>query len=458
MSPGKALICHRGNQEVADQLAAILKSNLILDVQILGRNQSNSHLSFTESFDILFIIFDSGGINEKLTKFKIPANARIAVICSGEVNNDDIEFLTERFDDYLFAPLNESEVICRTKRLIGSVSDGETEATKKNLLQKLGMSQIIGQDPSFLEIISKIQIIADSDVTILITGETGVGKEVCARAIHYLSGRSDKPFIPVNCGAIPASLMENELFGHMKGAYTDARNNQLGVVAEAEGGTLFLDEIDALSPEAQSKLLRLLQDKTYRPLGHNKTKQADIRMVVASNVDLKKKIEENEFRQDLFYRFSVPLHLPPLRERKEDIPLLSDHFIKKYGQENDISSKSLSKSAAQKMLLYEWPGNIRELENIIQQAILLTRSPVIPPDNIYLPISIDDNTSPVKSFAEEKKKVIEAFEKNYITQLLIEYDGNISLAARKANKDRSDFSKMVKKYNLSSVYDPITSK
>jgi len=252
--------------------------------------------------------------------------------------------------------------------------------------------------------------------------------------------------------------VENELFGHMKGAYTDARSNQLGVVAEAEGGTLFLDEIDALNLEAQSKLLRLLQDKTYRPLGHSKTKQADVRMVVASNVDLKKKIEENEFRQDLFYRFSVPLHLPPLRERKEDIPLLSDHFIKKYGQENGISRKSFSKSAAQKMLLYEWPGNIRELENIIQQAILLTRSPVIPPDNVYLPISIENNTSPVKSFAEEKKRVIEAFEKNYITQLLIEYDGNISHAARKANKDRSDFSKMVKKYNLNSVYDPITSK
>ncbi len=458
MSPGKALICYWGNQEVANQLASIIKYDFSPEIRVIGRNRNTLNVSSADPYDLLFIIFQRNSIERDFGELDIKARKKIAVICTSNVSHDEIEFLTARFDDYMFTPLNPGEVMFRTRRSHRPTGNGDADATRKNLLQKLGMSQIIGRDPAFLEVISKIQIVADSEVTILITGETGVGKEVCARAIHYLSDRSDRPFIPVNCGAIPANLVENELFGHVRGAFTDARSNQLGVVSEAEGGTLFLDEIDALRPEAQSKLLRLLQDRTYRQLGNTKIRQADIRVIVASNVDLKKKIEEKEFRQDLFYRFSVPLHLPPLRERKEDIPLLADHFIKKYGGETGNGGKSLSDAALQKMLIYEWPGNIRELENIIQQAILMSRGPVIQPDNIYISNSVDGNGPSVQSFTEEKKRVVEAFEKNYISRLLMEYDGNITRAARKANKDRADFSKMVKKYNLNPARKTVLSK
>ena len=241
----------------------------------------------------------------------------------------------------------------------------ERELAKKNALQKLGMADLIGQDPVFLEAAGKIPLVADCDATVLITGETGVGKEVCAHAVHYLSKRADKPFVPVNCGAIPLNLVENELFGHRKGAFTDTHGNQQGLLAEAEGGTLFLDEIDSLPQDAQSKLLRLLQDKTYRPLGETKSVRADIRIIAATNADLRQKAQAGAFRMDLFYRFSFTLLLPPLRDRRTDVPVLAEYFLEKHGKEYGRGRKTLSAAALQKLLSYHWPGNIRELQNIM---------------------------------------------------------------------------------------------
>lgn len=324
----------------------------------------------------------------------------------------------------------------------------ERELAKKNALQKLGMADLIGQDPVFLEAVGKIPLVADCDATVLITGETGVGKEVCARAVHYLSKRAGKPFVPVNCGAIPMNLVENELFGHRKGAFTDAHGNQQGLVAEAEGGTLFLDEIDSLPMEAQSKLLRLLQDKTYRPLGETKSVRADIRIIAATNADLRQKAQQGAFRMDLFYRFSFTLLLPPLRERRTDVPVLAEYFLEKHGKEYERGKKTLAPAALQKLLAYHWPGNIRELQNIIQQAILLTPAAEIPPANINLPDAAPAPPPDKMSFNEAKRRVIEEFEKNYITQLLISSGGNITRASSEAGKDRKDISRLVKKHNI----------
>jgi len=324
----------------------------------------------------------------------------------------------------------------------------ERELARKNLLQKLGMTDLIGDDPVFLEAVGKIPLVADCDATVLLTGETGVGKEVCARAVHYMSKRAAKPFVPVNCGAIPLNLVENELFGHRKGAFTDAHGNQQGLLAEAEGGTLFLDEIDSLPLEAQSKLLRLLQDKTYRPLGETKSVRADIRIIAATNVDLRQKAQAGTFRMDLFYRFSFTLLLPALRQRASDIPVLAAYFLEKHGKEYERGKKTLSAAALQKLLAYAWPGNIRELQNIIQQAILLTPAPIIPAENINLPAPVLQPEANKLSYAEAKRQVIEEFERNYITRLLISCGGNITHASNEAGKDRKDLSRLVKKHSI----------
>lgn len=449
MPRSKILILNSCCHKTAPRLCSIIESNINCDVQILEGHPGVPSLVNQWHPDLILSIEDEPATHRTSSITELSDIQRILVLCHQGSEKQVLDLPMDQMDDFIITPFRECEVICRIKRLIGQSNRDEKELAKKNILQKLGLAQLIGQDPAFLEVISKIPLISDCDASVLLTGETGVGKEVCARAIHYLSERSDKPFIPVSCGAIPTNLVENELFGHRRGAFTDARNNQLGMISEAESGTLFLDEIDTLSMEAQSKLLRLLQDNIYRPLGHTKYVRANIRVIAATNVDLRQKIQESNFRADLFYRLNVvSLHLPPLRERKTDITLLAHHFLKKYKNEYGRKQKSLSPAAVRKLLLYDWPGNIRELENVIQQAMLLTTVSVIPPENINIGTSIQSDSPERLSFREAKKRTIERFEKEYITELLISCEGNITRAARKAKKDRRDFGRLVQKYHL----------
>ena len=447
MIKNKFFILDSCSHNTSDMLISILQSNFDCENQLVKPNQIQEFNNSSKP-DIYFWIKDEKD-NENFTlvnTFKsIPS---IGVICTKDSKAKRDWSLISGIDDFIFTPLRKTEIIYRVMRFIGSVNSEEREVAKKNILQKVGISRLIGQDPVFLDRISKIPKVADCDVTILLAGETGVGKEVCARAIHYLSKRSDKPFIPVNCGAIPTNLIENELFGHKKGVFTDAQSNQYGLIAEASGGTLFLDEIDSLSLDSQSKILRLLQDKIYRPLGQSKDIKANIRVIGATNADLKQQIKKNLFREDLFYRFTITLKLPALRERASDIPLLANSFLKKYLKEFDREHKSLSPSALQKLMIYHWPGNIRELENIIQQAILLNPGSVITPHNIHIQDPSTNITNDELSFSKAKRMALEQFEKDYLTRLLISYNGNVSRAANKAQKDRGDFSKLMKKFNL----------
>jgi DNA-binding NtrC family response regulator len=237
--------------------------------------------------------------------------------------------------------------------------------------------------------------------------------------------------VTFDCCAIPSNLLENELFGHRRGAYTDARSNQQGLIAEAEGGTLFLDEIDTLD---------LHRDQ-----------RADIRIIAATNTNLWKKVEAGLFRQDLYYRLNLTLHLPPLRERKRDVPLLAEHFVKKYKNEHRRSRITLSSGAVRKLLHHDWPGNIRELENVIQQAILFTHKSTISATDLKLPSTLLGSHAEKLSFREAKIRAIEVFEMKYVQELLLACQGNITTAARKARKDRADFSRLVKKYHRRSI-------
>jgi DNA-binding NtrC family response regulator len=328
---------------------------------------------------------------------------------------------------------------------------GEYEEAKQTLKRELGLKKILGKSKVIRELHEKIDQISLCDVNVLISGESGTGKELVARAIHYLSCRASKPFIPVNCGAIPEHLFENELFGHVKGAFTDAHFQQIGLVKEAEGGTLFLDEIGAVSPYVQVKFLRLLQDREYKPLGDSKSHKADIRIIAATNKDLLRLVKKDVFREDLFYRLNiVSLYIPPLTERKEDIPILVEHFVNKYSGEYNKSIKEVSKDAMRAFLSYPWPGNVRELENKIQQLLVMSHSPEISLKNIQFPISRPtSDESELEYFKEAKTKAINSFEKGYLVQLLTKHRGDVVSAARRSGKSRTALWNLLKKHNLS---------
>jgi transcriptional regulator with PAS, ATPase and Fis domain len=292
----------------------------------------------------------------------------------------------------------------------------------------------------------KIPVVSQCDVNVLISGETGTGKELFARAIHYLSPRASKPFIPVSCGAIPLELIENELFGHVKGAFTGASSPQPGLLQEAHGGTLFLDEIDCLPMLAQVKFLRFLQEREYKQLGSPKVHHADVRVIGATNVELEKAVQEGKFRQDLYYRVNIiPLVLPPLRERKGDIPLLARYFLEKYAVEFDKGTKEFAGEALQKLVTYEWPGNVRELENVVERAVVFSKESIIHQVDILSPSS---DRLQLESFRTAKARMIGQFEKNYIENVLCAHRGNISKAAEAVQKNRRAFWELIRKYRI----------
>ena len=356
-----------------------------------------------------------------------------------------LELLQQGASDFITPPLRVADTLPRVWRLLDQL--GRRESVVQTLMERVGLKALIGQAANFLAEVRKIPFIARCDGRVLIAGETGTGKEMCARAIHYLSPRKGKPFVPVNCGAIPVELIENELFGHERGAFTGAHNAKPGLIQEAEGGTLFLDEIDCLSPLAQVKLLRFLQEGEYRRLGSAKVRHADVRVVAASNAPFDEAVRTGRVRQDLYYRLNVvSIALPPLRERREDIPTLAHHFLSKYAAEFQPHVSSFTPEAIRKLTFYNWPGNVRELEHTIERAVLFCEKPALGEEDIVLPGS--QARQPEESFQQAKAKVVEQFERDYIQRLLVSYQGNISKAARAARKNRRAFWELIRKHQM----------
>lgn len=356
------------------------------------------------------------------------------------------EWLRELAADFLTKPLKKLDVLPRVWRLLDRSSESESHVWR--VKEQLGMRQLVGESEAFLKEIEKIPLVAKCDASILITGDTGTGKELCARAIHYLSPRAGRSFIPINCGAIPAELVENELFGHAAGAFTGAKTAKRGLIDEANGGTLFLDEVDCLPLMSQVKLLRFLQEREYRALGATKTSKADLRVIAATSVNCEAAVKEGKIRQDLYYRLNVILlTLPALRDRQEDIPLLAHHFLNKYAIEFDKQVTGFSPDAIRKLILYEWPGNVRELEHIIMRALVLSTKPIICGTNISIS---DSETMPnSESFQEAKNRMVEQFEKTYIKGLLLSNHFNISRSAQAAQKNRRAFWELIRKHHIS---------
>ncbi|MGB8472940.1 MAG: sigma-54 dependent transcriptional regulator, partial [Candidatus Acidiferrum sp.] len=317
------------------------------------------------------------------------------------------------------------------------------------------MANLIGRAPTFLRAIEQIPAIARSEAPVLITGETGTGKELVARGLHYQSDRDRCAFVSLNCGSFCDSLLEDELFGHERGAFTSATARREGLIAHAEGGTLFLDEIDSLPPKAQVDLLQVLQNKRYRPVGSNIEREANVRILAASNAPIAQLVRTGLFRADLFHRLCVfQIELPPLRQRKADIPLLAAHFLEKHSPKNQ-PVPSFSQEAHAALVSRDWPGNIRELENVILRAIHLKSTDQIEIRDLglhchsldpQLPLAVESGE--IKPFKEMKKEMIAHFERAYLVRLMSDHGGNVSRAAQTAQKERRDLGKLLKKYQI----------
>ena len=371
--------------------------------------------------------------------------SRVVAVTEGDDQKGILEVLKGGADDAVTLKLDSSATLPKVLSLLSPPD--EEQLLVSSLKHAFWLRQLIGRSASFIEEIKSIPLLARCNATVLITGETGTGKELCARAIHYLSSRTGKPFVGVNCGAIPVDLVENELFGHERGAFTGAISSQAGLVTEAEGGTLLLDEVDSLPLLAQVKLVRFLQEKEYRPLGSSRTRRADVRLLAATNSNLEESLNAGRLREDLYYRLSVmALRMPPLRERGEDIPLLAKHFLKKYAQEFESAVEEFSPEALNALMSHHWPGNVRELEHVVERAAVFATGRTVSAHDIR--ISGLARPPVEQSLQQAKARVVERFEKAYIQGLLTAYKGNITRAAEAAKKNRRAFFQLIRKHGI----------
>ncbi len=399
---------------------------------------------------VIFMVSPWDALNQVKSLFQLmrrdPPEPPVVVVSDAEEPDEMFEIIKLGAADFITPPLTPAGILPRLWKLIEQNCWGETLAQRLN--EKWGGGKpLIGESPAFLAAVGKIPLVARCDASILISGETGTGKEVCARAIHHLSPRADCDFIPVNCGAIPVELVENELFGHQRGAFTHAASSQAGLIEAADGGTLFLDEIDSLPLLAQVKLLRFLQEKEYRPLGSNKTRQANIRVITATNINVERAVREGMLRQDLYYRLNmIPIVLPPLRERVEDIPLLAANFLARYAIEFKKPVNGFTSDALKKLALHNWPGNVRELEHVVARAVAMAERPVIKSGDIVITNGSDSIRQ--GSFREIKAQMIEQFERTYLQSLLTANQGNITKAAVAAQKNRRAFFQLLRKHRI----------
>ena len=324
---------------------------------------------------------------------------------------------------------------------------GENALLKRELQQKYDFRNIVGTSKEMRDVYKQIAQVAPSGATVLIRGESGTGKELVAHAIHYNSPRSSKPFVKVNCAALPESLIESELFGHEKGAFTGAVARKRGRFELAEGGTLFLDEIGDLSPAMQVKLLRALQEREFERVGGTETIKVNVRLITATNVDLEQAVSDGRFRSDLYYRLNVfSIYLPPLRERKTDILLLADHFLEKYGRQNGKRIKRISTPAIDMLMTYHWPGNVRELENVVERATLVCEGNVIHGYNLPPTLQTAEGSGTVTKMSLDQ--AVNAFEKDLIQDALKTARGNRARAARLLDTTERILGYKVKKYEI----------
>ena len=363
--------------------------------------------------------------------------------------------------DYIPKPFTPDEVSIVVKKAIEKKSLLlENIYLRQELQEKYGVHNIVGKSKKMQEIYRVIAKVAGTDSTVLIYGQSGTGKELIARGIHFNSPRREKQFVPVDCAVLSENLLESELFGHVRGSFTGAVTTKPGLFEVADGGTVFLDEVGNISLAIQAKLLRVLQEREFTPVGGTKAKKVDIRLIAATNKDLEKMIKEETFREDLYYRLNiVPIYLPTLKERQEDIPLLAVHFLKKYAEEMGKTMKGFTPEAMEKLMKYPWPGNVRELENAIERTVVMIDEEMVRIEHLILPGQKEEEIPmeqhvPVSSeeLKEIKKqireKAVEEVEKAFVLSALERHHWNVTRAAEEVGMLRPNFQALMRKYNL----------
>ncbi len=400
-----------------------------------------------ETFDIAITDLrlraeDGLALTEELMQLQ-PGLPVIILTAHGSIPNA-VEAMQRGAFGYLTKPFDDKELKATLdKALIQLRMTREIQRLKSLVKELYGLENVIARSPAMQRLFQQVAQIADSDATILLTGETGTGKEVLARVLHANSRRSKGPFVALNCAAISETLFESELFGHIRGAFTNAVAAKRGLFQSANGGTLFLDEIAEMSLPMQVKLLRAVQEREVREVGADYATKVDVRIITATNKDLTESVKAGTFRHDLYYRVSVvPLAIPPLRERKDDIPLLAQHFLKQSAKRSNKDVRGFTPAAMHRLMVYPWPGNVRELENAVEKAVVMSRQDMVLPE--LLPTAGVASDIGLKPLTEAK----EEFERSYLRNVLQMTGGNISRAAQFAGRYRADFYKMLKKYGL----------
>jgi two-component system response regulator GlrR len=400
-----------------------------------------------QAFDLGLVdlkLSQTSGIELMTALHRINPEMPVIILTAYGTIKSAVTAMSQGAHSYITKPFDYQELLLQIKGCMEKNRLFREVRRLKNLVkQRYGYDNIIGRSRKMGAVLAQINRTAATDSSIYIEGESGTGKELIAKTVHLASGRQKGPFVAVNCAAIPENLLESELFGYRKGAFTGADRHKQGLLSTARGGTFFLDEISEMPLSMQAKLLRVLQEKEVCPLGGGSVEKIDARFVATSNRNLEEAVKTGQFREDLFYRIHViVIKLPPLRERAEDIPLLAQHFLKRYTKKTDKAIRGFSPAALQKMMRYSWPGNVRELENTIEGAVAMTTRDVISEGTIlqHQPLK-DCGLKPFKSAKGE-------FEKQYMVQLMAQTRGNISRAAELSGKYRADLYDLLKKYGL----------
>ena len=400
-----------------------------------------------EGFDLALVdlkLIGRNGIELMGDLHKLDPELPIIILTAHGTIKSAVEAMSRGAFSYLTKPFDYQELLLQAQKCLEKRKLSREVKKLRNIVEeKYGFDNLIGKSGKMKRVMMQVAQAATTDSVVYINGESGTGKELIARNLHLASTRGGGSFVAINCAAIPENLLESELFGYQKGAFTGAHQNKRGLFAEAHGGTFFLDEVSEMPMNMQAKLLRVLEEKAVQPIGARTPIKVDARILAASNKNLEEEVQKGNFREDLFYRIHViVINLPPLRERKEDIPLLAGHFLEKYSKQTDKKITGFSSSASQKLLRHHWPGNVRELENTIESAVAMTDKNVITEDLILqMHPSADEG---LKSLKDAKKD----FEKDYLIQLITLTRGNVTEAAKLAGKYRADLYELLKKYNL----------
>ncbi len=449
-APSATLLVVDDDPNVRKVLVAQLK-DAGFKVEEAQSGQEANRLIDRRAYDVIIcdlVMEGVSGIDVLMHSKRVNPDVEVIMLTAFGSVESAVQALQSGAFHYITKPHNREELIVTVQRALEQNRLRlRLRALERQMREQFGVENIVTVNPQMQQLIKTAISVAHTESNVLITGESGTGKELIAGLIHSMSSVADKPFVAVNCGGIPESLLESELFGHVKGAFTGAISTKRGLVEEADGGTLFLDEVAEMNPTLQVKLLRFIQNGEFRRVGENEVRRVKVRIIAATNKDLQQAMEAGEFREDLYYRLSViPLHIPPLRERREDISLLAQHFVKLFANRLDKPIRGISKDALNALMQYHWPGNVRELMNAIEHGVALSSGDMLElkdlPPHITQPVT--DDTIPLA----ESKGTLEDIEKSYILKVLQETGWNQKQACRILGLSKATLYRRLKKYGI----------